>query len=282
MNARPAEQRPFESYDGRSRPGTATKRRTRRAPGEIRSLLLDAARVSFAEKGYARSTTRDIAARADVAEVLLFRNFGSKANLFAEAVVVPMVEFLREWVDLTDPSTDADTEDMQRQFIDSLYGAAAENRGLLLTFFATSVFEPQVFDGRLVAAVIQKAIDELAERSEQRLVRLGVDVSTMRVGISSRAAIGMVLAMALFDDWLMPQGTRRPSREVLVNELTRQVLYGGFNQRQPTASGSRPTAGAARTARAGRGARTSAKGTTSVAAKPTSKTKKSATVTTKK
>jgi hypothetical protein len=41
----------------------------------------------------------------------------------------------------------------------------------------------------------------------------------------------MVLAVALFGDWLLPPGRRKPTRDALLDELTRQVLYGGFNQR---------------------------------------------------
>jgi len=48
-------------------------------------ILLAAAQV-FAEKGYARATTRTLAAAAGVNEVTLFRHFGSKQNLFAAVI----------------------------------------------------------------------------------------------------------------------------------------------------------------------------------------------------
>lgn len=211
--------------------GAPAQRRTRRAPGEIQVLLLEAARESFAERGYARSTTRDIAARAGVAETLLFRNFGSKANLFGEAVLRPMVDFLREWVPVTEESSADLTETIQREFVKELYLNASQNRGVLLTLLATGVFEPEVLDAHAATVEIHKAIDDLASAAQERLVRLGVDVANMDLGISSRATIGMVLAMALFDDWLMPRGSRRPEEDAVVNELTRQILYGGFNRK---------------------------------------------------
>jgi AcrR family transcriptional regulator len=207
--------------------------RRRRAPGEIHHLILGAARASFEERGYARSTTRDIAARADVAETLLFRNFGSKANLFAEAVLAPLADFFGSWVELTEPSTDAVNEVMQERFTEALYASTAENRGLLLTFFATSVFEPAVLEGHEAAGRIQSAIDDLANVCEERLARLGVDTTHMDVGLSSRAVIAMILGVALFEDWLLPRGSRRPSRRRVVHELTRQILYGGFDERPP-------------------------------------------------
>jgi AcrR family transcriptional regulator len=48
--------------------------------------ILDAAMELFSDLGYAGTTTRAIAARAGVNEVTLFRNFGSKRNLFVAAI----------------------------------------------------------------------------------------------------------------------------------------------------------------------------------------------------
>ena len=65
--------------------------RRRRARGEPRRLLLEAATDLFNERGYSAST-RDIADRANVSETLMFRYFGSKAGLFHEAMVRPFSE----------------------------------------------------------------------------------------------------------------------------------------------------------------------------------------------
>jgi AcrR family transcriptional regulator len=48
--------------------------------------ILQAAAQVFAEKGYARATTRALAAAAGVNEVTLFRHFGTKQNLFAAVI----------------------------------------------------------------------------------------------------------------------------------------------------------------------------------------------------
>jgi TetR/AcrR family transcriptional repressor of mexJK operon len=55
------------------------------ADGTHRRILQAAAHV-FAEKGYARATTRALAAAAGVNEVTLFRRFGSKQSLFAAVI----------------------------------------------------------------------------------------------------------------------------------------------------------------------------------------------------
>jgi AcrR family transcriptional regulator len=51
-----------------------------------RRALLDAARVLFAQDGYDATTVRAVADRAGVNQALLFRYFGNKEGLFAEAV----------------------------------------------------------------------------------------------------------------------------------------------------------------------------------------------------
>lgn len=53
---------------------------------ETRERILQAAALVFAEQGYARATTRVLAAAAGVNEVTLFRHFGSKQNLFAAVI----------------------------------------------------------------------------------------------------------------------------------------------------------------------------------------------------
>ncbi|HGY10053.1 MAG TPA: TetR/AcrR family transcriptional regulator, partial [Oceanithermus profundus] len=55
-------------------------------PSSTYERLLEAALELLAERGYRGATTRAIAERAGVAEVTLFRRFGSKARLLAEAV----------------------------------------------------------------------------------------------------------------------------------------------------------------------------------------------------
>lgn len=48
--------------------------------------IIEAGMAIFSEKGYRTATTREIAARADVNEVTIFRHFGSKEGLFEQTV----------------------------------------------------------------------------------------------------------------------------------------------------------------------------------------------------
>ncbi len=55
---------------------------TNTAQTDTEKRIIEAAALVFAELGFARATTRKIAAKADVNEVTLFRYFGNKQNLF--------------------------------------------------------------------------------------------------------------------------------------------------------------------------------------------------------
>jgi AcrR family transcriptional regulator len=63
-----------------------SRRPHRRDPEGHRRAILDAARTCFGERGFARATVRDIAARAGVTHGLVLRQFGSKEQLFLAAV----------------------------------------------------------------------------------------------------------------------------------------------------------------------------------------------------
>lgn len=66
-----------------------------------RERLIEAAFFLFSEYGYARTITKDIAKRASVSEVTLFRIFGTKEALFEEvlkrySVIANLKEVLKE------------------------------------------------------------------------------------------------------------------------------------------------------------------------------------------
>ena len=66
--------------------------RTGRRPGEARTRaeILDAARTAFVEEGYDAATIRGIARRAGVDPALVHHFFGTKRELFVEAMKLPM------------------------------------------------------------------------------------------------------------------------------------------------------------------------------------------------
>lgn len=202
-----------------------TKRRQRRRPGEGRRLLLDAAREVFSEHGYARASTRAIAERAGIAEALLFRNFGSKASLFGEVALGPFQDFIDEWKKLHPGKDEGRSErELAVEFISRTHKLFTENRGLIITYIATSVFEPEVT--RLESApMFIEAIDTMARWAKTEFIEAR-NLEPIDPFITNRAVIGMVMSMALYEDWLLPGDGIRPTRDEIVEEMANLVLYG--------------------------------------------------------
>jgi AcrR family transcriptional regulator len=203
-----------------------TPKRARRQPGVGRELILAAARDVFSELGYARATTRDIAARAGVAEALLFRNFGSKAALFNEVVFEPMRAFMLEWEKLdAKVGDDYDVETMAKRFVGGFYDLLRANRGLMITYFATQVFEPEVLAEPGDVPTFVEVIG-LMDRSTEMRTRTDKSSgrrikATTKSRMHERINIGSVIAAALFDDLLFAAIPTRPTRNQVVNELAR-------------------------------------------------------------
>jgi AcrR family transcriptional regulator len=202
-----------------------TRPHKRRAPGEGRILLLRAAREVFSEMGYTRASTRVIAERAGIAEALLFRNFGSKAALFEEAALSLFQEFVDDWgrAHRSSPALGSE-EDIALELIGRFYDLVRANRGLFLSYIATSVFEPSVVSIEK-APVFLEAIDTLAHWSATKFLAPR-GLSSHNVRIANRAVVGMILSMALFDDWLAPADGEPPNRDDIVEEMTQILLYG--------------------------------------------------------
>ena len=76
-----------------ARPGspTPTRRAGRRGPeADLRSVILNAARPLFAERGYRDTTMRAVAQSAGVDVALVAYYFGNKEGLFAESMNIPV------------------------------------------------------------------------------------------------------------------------------------------------------------------------------------------------
>ncbi len=105
----------------------------------------DAARTLFGRQDYRSTTTREIAEAAGVSEHLLFRNFGSKAGLFREALVLPFTgfvdEFGRTWQSVIPEETDE--QELAGHFVGQLYDVFVKHQGLLLTLMASEALSEE-------------------------------------------------------------------------------------------------------------------------------------------
>ncbi|ORA07669.1 TetR/AcrR family transcriptional regulator [Mycobacterium arosiense] len=213
----------------RTAPSGETPKQARRAPGVARELLLAAAHDEFDDHGYARASTRAIAERAGVAEPLIFRHFGSKAGLFNEVVFGPIRIFMQGWEEFnTKAGTKYDPETLAKKFVGGLYDLLRANRGLMVTYFATHVFEPELFDEFGTVSGFLDVIQLMDRETEKRIavekqLRRPTKVSA-KTRLHERISVGSVIAAALFDDLLFQGMSTMPTRNQLVNELARIAI----------------------------------------------------------
>jgi AcrR family transcriptional regulator len=206
-----------------TKPKASASKATRRKRGEVRQVLLDAARDLFARQDYRSTTTREIAESAGVAEHLIFRTFGSKAALFREALVVPFTTFIAEFSEtfhMADPE-ETDEEELAAQFVGHLYDLFVENRGLVLTLWAADTLSDEERADTGIADV-NKALALLGRISAE-----GMDLKGVRSSdpdLVAHSTVAMIAGMAAFRSTFF--GRKPPSRAAIVDELTQAILHG--------------------------------------------------------
>jgi AcrR family transcriptional regulator len=195
---------------------------TRRARGEPRRLLLDAARRLFARRDYRSTTTREIAEAAGVTEHQLFRNFGSKAILFREALVLPFTSFVDEfrttWRSVV--YEEADEEQFTRQFVEQLYDVFDEHRGLIVTLLAAEGLSDDEMTEAGIADISQ-AFSVLGDISTQGMQLRGI--RSEHPDLAAYSTVAMIAGMVAMRSTLF--GATQPSREAIIDELTQASLH---------------------------------------------------------
>jgi len=211
------------------KPGSAGEEpRRRRAGGEVRRLLISTAQRMFVEKGYANTTTRLLAEEAGVSEALLFRHFKTKDNLFRQAIAEPFAEVLSNYVQQYDPRLPA------ADFQAGLYKILRDNRGTVMALFSAELFESEFADGEVLAP-LEKVMDGLEDvlRRDVEYFRL----ENIDTYVSARLCFAMTLSLAIFDGWIFPTKSKKPSKQRLIDELLVQLVH-GLAHHPPAESGS--------------------------------------------
>lgn len=138
---------------------TRHRRRTRPAGNgnarQTRDAILCAARQTFAEQGYDHAGLREIAARAGIDKRLITRYFGSKQQLFAEALRASVEKFR-----VRDP---AEYLRFGEQIARRLFGKSDLSQRDRLEFISSCVYSASSPTGRtLIRANVKQQIEEIA------------------------------------------------------------------------------------------------------------------------
>jgi AcrR family transcriptional regulator len=189
----------------------------------VRELILDAARVCFAETGYSATTTRQIAVRADVVENLIYKQFGSKAALFEQAVVEPFRQavdsFLGRWGPRS--TTPHGGEFTAREYVETLYDLLEGHAELLVALMRDRRKERPLLP-------ILEELERIGAYETGAQGWRGMDIQVL-----VRLHFGMVAFNAAFEDDLYPPGQRRPDRARIIDEMTAFLVHGTAHRPTP-------------------------------------------------
>lgn len=191
----------------------ASRPRQRRSSQEVRALILDTARTEFGAHGFEGATTRSIANRAGVLESLIFGNFESKATLFRQAIIEPIIASFSEGVLASAIYPLDQSERRMREFIRPIYLTYRKNKEL---------FHALVKSSGQKSAQFAELLQEYFDKSESRLrLAIGNDQAAFDVqpALSVRLLFGMTISTILLDEWLFPHG--EPGDDEMVSALAR-------------------------------------------------------------
>ena len=150
---------------------------------DTRSVLLEAARSLFADRGFERSSVRAIARAAGVDSALVLHYFGTKENVFLSAVELP---FEPEAVLPALLAGDRDTigERFARFAVELLENEAA--RGRVLAIVRAAASEP-------AAAVLLRGLIESRLR-DPIAAAIGTKDAELRASLVGSQVVGLVMA----------------------------------------------------------------------------------------
>jgi AcrR family transcriptional regulator len=142
-----------------------------------RRAILEAARTTFAARGYEQTTIRAVAARAGVDASMVMRYFGSKAGLFTIAATAEL-----EVPDLRAVPAGDRGELLVRVFVDRWEDAARDDELILLLRTAVT--------SEAVAAQLQATLGHLVAGP---IAALGSDDAAERAAFISAQLLGLAL-----------------------------------------------------------------------------------------
>ncbi|MDA8169522.1 MAG: TetR/AcrR family transcriptional regulator [Nitrospiraceae bacterium] len=178
-----------------------------------REKLLEAGLRLFSEKGYLGSTTKDIALRAGVAELTLFRHFSSKEALFKE--IINSYTFLPALKGLLPELQEMAYEDALALIAKKFLNRLSERRELIRIMYS----EMQLYPSK-VKEIYHNFIDELTrtlasyfEHLQERGVLRGFDAE-----YGAKAFMGLFFSYFNTQELLLKKEITGAERDKLIKQ----------------------------------------------------------------
>ena len=244
------ESRPSGGPEANPDPRKPVRRRASpRRTDEIRRLLLEAARAQFCEHGYRGTATRRVASEAGVNEALLFRHFGSKQALFQQAIVRPLQEefvaLVDHWNSVAFGSAPHDPMATMMPYVKTLSHFVETNRAMLMATLTVEEYED--ISGTDGEAMFGSVFEGLAKGTQAEAAAHGWQYFDPY--LAPRLVFALVVAMRLFEKWILPAKDGRPSQRYINLEISEFLIHGlghrpPESQPPPGSYADAPTSGA--------------------------------------
>jgi AcrR family transcriptional regulator len=186
-------------------------------------MIVVAAEELFSQLGYKGATMAGIAQRAGVTRSVLTRHFATKAELFAEVMTEPLLQFVDEWTRRWTSRLDAvPTEpELVFEFVSDLYRNSRTHTGALrLLMFSSEDLQPVVRQEVWVS--LNKGLSAVLDIAYREIESHGYP--TRHVDVTVRALISMVLGYVTLDPALLTTTTNDENE--VVSHMASLILYG--------------------------------------------------------
>jgi AcrR family transcriptional regulator len=179
--------------------------RRRRTTAQVVERVLEAAGEEFERCGYDRATTAVIARRAEVTEALIFSHFGSKANLFHEAISKPLDQHFREYMEhhMAPVLASMSLHDGTRHYIDGFQEFMDAHSRTLMSLVVERFYSR---DTGQDAGSIPWLEQYFADTKSTKLEDYESE-NALPPGLLGRIGFATVFSCVLFKDWMFPKGS---------------------------------------------------------------------------
>lgn len=169
---------------------------------EKQSKIVQAASEVFAQKGFAASSTSEIAQRAGVAEGTIFRHYKTKKDLLISIVAPVMAKLvapfvLRDFYKVLDGSFDS-LDQLLRAIIENRIAFLEKNMQVFKIFIQEIPFHPEIqeqFQKQILSKVLEKFSISIQKFQQQGSIIDWSPITVVR--LTASALIGYVLCRSL-------------------------------------------------------------------------------------
>ncbi|MFB3926644.1 MAG: TetR/AcrR family transcriptional regulator [Syntrophales bacterium] len=180
---------------------------------DTRKKILEAGLKIFSSKGYAGATTKEIAAKAGVAEVTVFRYFSSKERLFEE--VMNAYSFLPALKELLPELEGIDYRDALFIIAERFLGLFSERKELI------RIIHSEIYRSPRIALFFRKFVEEIFRAMASYFTRMDRrgELRKFNPEYAARAFLGMFMAFFVTEEFIIKRISSKEEKKRIIEEF---------------------------------------------------------------